>query len=385
MNIENIKNSIKWDLIIENKDELPLYEQVLEDIINYLDSNNEATFQEIIKYVNGNDRRTLRLIDQLVSNNFIVFDYPNFKLPGVSYQEITPDGVRCPVCDSKMIYTDGALKDVSLIMEKIFDNKFDPTFVFDQRPVNWKTSVRRAGYMVLRGDIKNKNIAVVGDDDLTSVAIALTHLTRRVTLFEIDERIIEFVQEISKKYDLDIEVVNVDLTKGIPSVYRHKFDVYTTDPTPTKAPFTVFTNQCLSLLKREARKVGYSSIYPSCKLKLIDIQEILTQMNFMITDLIPYFTQYDFVLHTYSDEDKILLERYVAKEEKISFYEYLLRCETITKTKKLDVHYTKKELVGSATMRVLKDPSKDPVLSTNHCDNKMYKYLSDLKKELSNE
>ena len=108
-------------------------------------------------------------------------------------------------------------------------------------------------------------------------------------------------------------------------------------------------------------------------------------MDFMITDLIPYFTQYDFVLHTYNNKDRALLEKYAAREEKISFYEYLLRCETTSKTKKVDVHYSKKELVGSATMRVLKDPSKDPVLSTNYYDANIQRYLDDLKKEISNE
>ena len=212
--INSIKKQIKWNLVIESEEELSLYEQVLEDVLNYLDSNSKATFQEIVKYVNGNDRRTLRLLDQLVKNNFITFDYPNFKLLETTLcQEITPNSVRCPLCDSKMIYTNGALKDISLIMEEIFSNKFDPTFVFDQRPVNCETSMKRAGYMVLRGDIKDKSIAVVGDDDLTSVAIALTRLANRITLFEIDERIINFVQEISKRYNLDIEVVNVDLTE----------------------------------------------------------------------------------------------------------------------------------------------------------------------------
>ena len=56
--INSIKKQIKWNLVIESEEELSLYEQVLEDVLNYLYSNSKATFQEIVKYVNGNDRDT---------------------------------------------------------------------------------------------------------------------------------------------------------------------------------------------------------------------------------------------------------------------------------------------------------------------------------------
>ncbi len=377
---KNLIERIDWSIIVEDKSELSLYKKVLDDILYYLNCNSRATFQQIVKFVNGSDRRVLRLLDQLVEYNIIYFDYPFFySREEEDINSLTPDSVRCPSCHSHMISLDNGLDRVSKIMQKIFESRIEPTFVFDQRPVNWQTSVRRVGYMILRGDIKGKEIAVLGDDDLTSIALALTGLAKRVTLFEIDKRITNLVRKLSLEYGFDIEVVDVDLTDGISDEYHYRYDVYTTDPTPTKAPFSTFTDQALLLLKKEEGCIGYSSIYPSCKVLSIDIQKILTEMDFMITDLIPYFTQYDFIEHTYSDGDKTLLSKYASTEEKISFYEYLLRCETTKDTHILGLDFEQEDIIGTATKRVLENPNADPLLSKKGANEDMKKYIDKLK------
>jgi len=387
---KEIFEKLKMDKIIESEHEAGLYRQVYENLIDYLENNGKTTFQEVIKYVNGSDRRTLRMLDQLVNLEVLKFEYPFFTLVSsdVTKPHLTPDAVRCPRCDSKMLnIEEGKLKHITEIMEKIYKKRFTPTFVFDQRPVNYKTSVRRAGYMVLRGDIRDKRIAVLGDDDLTSIAIGLTALPKEIVVFDIDKRVIDYVDELSTKYNIkSIKAVCCDLAKGVSEEYRKHFDLFTTDPTPTSKPFTVFTNIGMELLKDEPGMIGYASIYPSCKLKDISIQKILTSMGLMITDLIPYWTQYEYIKHTYSESDLELEKKYAADQSKISFFEYLLRFETTEESKILDVDYQLKDIIGTATERVLANPSKDPTLGA---ETKNRKYVEEaaeyLKKEISNE
>jgi len=385
---EEIFEKLEMGKIIESEHEADLYKQVYENLLDYLENNEKATFQEVIKYVNGSDRRTLRMLDQLVNLEVLKFKYPFFTLVSsdVTKTRLTPDAVRCPRCDSKMLNLGGELKHVTEIMEKIYEERFTPTFVFDQRPVNYKTSVRRAGYMVLRGDIRDKRVAVLGDDDLTSIAIGLTGLPKEIVVFDIDKRVIDYIDELSTKYNIkNIKAVCCDLTKGIPEKYRKYFDLFTTDPTPTSKPFTVFTNMGIELLKNEPRMVGYASIYPSCKLKDISIQKILTSMGLMITDIIPYWTQYEYIKHTYSENDLELERKYAADQSKLSFFEYLLRFETTEESKILDVDYQLKDIIGTATERVLADPSKDPTLGTETKDRKYVEEAAKyLKKEISN-
>lgn len=378
----DIYKKLKIEDIIESKEEERLYETVLDDIIEYVKNNNRATFQNIITYVNGSDRRTLRLLDQLVRGGVLQYEYPFFSMAdGQAASSITPDNVRCRVCDSKMIDTTGSLLHVARVMEEIFKHKVPPTFLFDQRPVNYQTSVRRAGYMILRGDLQRKKVAVIGDDDLTSIALALTGLADEIVVFEIDKRLVRYLFDVIQKYNLkNISVVECDLTQEAPKKYYGYFDMFTTDPTPTSKPFTLFINLGLQLLKKEKRSVGYTSIYPSCKEKDISIQKILTDMNAMITDLVPYFTQYDYIEHTYSEHDKELARQYASDEPRISFFEYLLRFETIENTAPLDVHYDARDIIGTATQRVLKNPTSDPAWSDS--DNLDASYLKEILKNL---
>jgi|GEM_PF-1142320 len=385
--LEEVKRQLKFSKIIESEAEKPLYEQVCQDLLSYLESNSQATFQQIIKYVNGSDRRTLRMLDQLVKQGVLEFKFPYFKLAQhKTPSALTPDTVRCPTCDAKMINLAGALKPVTAIMERVYQERFTPTFIFDQRPVNYETTVRRAGYMILRGDIRGKRVAVLGDDDLTSVALGLTQLPKEVVVFDIDKRVVEYIGELADRYNLkNLKALQQDLTKTVPREYREQFDVFTTDPTPTSKPFATFINVGLQILKKSPRMAGYASIYPSCKLKDLSLQQVLTSMGLMITDLVPYWTQYEYIKHTYSEEDLELERQYAAKEGKISFYEYLLRFETTEDSKALDLKYSLKDIIGTATERVLKNPSKDPALGAESKDKKYVKQAAlKLKKEIAN-
>jgi len=371
---KRILNKIDFKCVIENDYELPLYKEVTLKVMQYLESNNNpVTFEDIIKNVKGNDRRTLRLLHQMVQLNLIGFKNSKFYSFKKNKNNIAQKEVVCPYCDSKIVNIKGKLTEITKMMKKIYEEKPRPTFVFDQRPVNYETTVRRVAYLIWRGDIQDKKIAILGDDDLTSLAIGLAGLAKEVVIFEIDQRLVKFIRKKSKEQGLNIKVVLQDLTKDIPKQYQNYFDVFMADPTPTKVPFTVFTNKGIHMLKKGETSVGYTSFYPSCMKLNLDLQRILTKMNLVITDIIPFFTQYDFVKETYSPKDLELLKFYGSKESKISFYEHLVRVEVTKETKTVEQKYKLEELIGSATKRVLNHPEKDPTLSSKSIkDNKKY-------------
>lgn len=219
--------------------------------------------------------------------------------------------------------------------------------------------------MVWKRDIQNKKIAILGDDDLTSIALGLTGLAKEIIVFEIDNRLVNFIKDKSKTLGLNIKVVEQDLTKSISREYLNYFDLFMTDPTPIKVPFTIFANVGVKLLNKKKTSVGYLSFLPSCMPKSIDVQRIITRMGLLITDVIPFFTQYDFVKETYSKEDLELLRKYSNNLSEISFFEHLIRVETTKETKSIPIKYKREDLFGRATKRVLKDPKKDPAISAN--------------------
>ena len=141
---------------------------------------------------------------------------------------------------------------------------------------------------------------------------------------------------------------------------QNYFDTFMTDPTPTEVPFIVFANVGINLLNKNKTSIGYFSYLSSGMFKEIGIQKAITKMGLLITDVIPFFTEYEFIKETYSQKDLALLKKYSNNNSEISFFEHLLRVETTKETEILKIDYTIEDLFGKATKKVLKNPNKDP-------------------------
>lgn len=387
MKIGKIKHKIDFSKVIENGDDPSFYLEITKNIIHYIKNNGNSTFQEIIKYVGGSDRRIIRLLDQMVKTGMLKFSNKKgfYLVENTDTLQPRVSNVRCATCHSKLIDINGALKPVINFMNEILKERPKPTFILDQRPVNLETIVRRVGYLIMKGDAQGKKIAFVGDDDLTSVALAKIKLAKEIAVFDIDERILNSIKRISDKHNLNIKVVKQDLLQSLPKKYTHYFDVFVTDPTPTFKPLVLFTNRGLEMLKKAKGMVGYISLYPSHMKKSIDFQKALGKMGLLITDLIPAFNEYEFLEFTYSHSDLKLLENYTNEKPTTSFCEHLMRIETTNVSKPITMKISALDLMGRATKRVLKDPNKDPVLGDKQTECKSIMDLAAKLKKLYKE
>lgn len=381
------KNSIQnidFSKIVDDSKAPPFYKKIALKILDYIEGNNSASLQEILEYLGGGERRVVRLLDQMVSLGILEFKSSKFYIPHAkdSYQ-FTISDVRCNQCDSKMININGKIKILLNFMNKVQQDRPKPTFIFDQRPVNTETVVRRVAYAIWRGDLQNKKIAVIGDDDLTSVALAQIGMASEVVVFDIDERILNLINKISKSYNLNIKTIRRDFLKDTSSSYLNYFDTFITDPTPTVKPLSLFTVRGLQLLIKGSGRVGYISLYPSHMELNVDFQKVLSRMNILITDIIPFFNQYEIIEHTLSTTDLQLLKKYDPNRKSISFYEYLMRVETTNKSKIMPLKFSPDDLIGKATKQILEDPMKDPALSQTSKPEFINSYARNLKKLLN--
>ena len=357
---------INFKNIIENDFEESFYKRLRLKIINFLEDNNSASFWDIIRFVEGSDRRVLRLLSEMEKNDEIIYKEKKFSLNVVNKnydkKNLILDDVYCTSCKSSSVFLGEEYKKLLRFIKDLYTEKPVPTFLYDQRPITAETTVRRVAYLKMRGDFKNKKIAIIGDDDLTSLALGFVNHARKIIVFEIDKRLVDFINKIAKKYGLDVKAYEYDLTKKIPQEHFHSFDVFITDPTPKPDPFGFFVAIGLHLLKKEPGKVGYVSFYPSHQFKDVVFQRILTEYNLIVTDMIPRFTEYDFMQQTYRATDLKLLEKYDSGEERLSFYENLTRFET-TKETLFDIALPKiriQDFQGKATKKTILDPKNDP-------------------------
>lgn len=344
---------IDYGKIIENDFEENLYKRKFDDLINYLNTFGSTDFWTIINEVGGSERRMLRLIDQMVKLNILEFKNNKFNL-----------------LNNEFKYKNINLKEIEIIFKEIWYKKPVPTLFFDQRPITYKTSIKRVEYLLKRNDVYNKKIVFLGDDDLTSIALALTNLNCEIVTLDVDERLVNFINQIAQEYNLNLKAYVYNALDKTDSSLKHKFDCLMTDPTPEKIPFSLFMNNAINLLKKE-NSVIYTSIYSSAMDKTLDLQKIINNMNLYITDIIPNFTKYQALYELYKPSDIEIMKKYNIdmNENSICFTESLFRMELTKDTKNIKLNYQGKDIFGKATKRVIKDRNNDVVkIKDNYLD-----------------
>ncbi len=198
--------------------------------------------------------------------------------------------VKCPQCDGK-----GYREDAFGILDRykeIVKSRPEPIADYDQGYISEEDVMRRVSFIYERGDLEGSDVIVIGDDDLISIATTLTDLPERVVVLEIDDRLIEFINHIAEKYNLRIHAKKYDVRNPIPQDFNGKFDTFITDPVETIPGITLFLSRAASSLHDGgAGYFGLTHIEASLW-KWAEIERILLDMNFVITDMLRDFSVY---------------------------------------------------------------------------------------------
>ena len=198
--------------------------------------------------------------------------------------------VRCPECNGRGFKYDafGILDD----FKNITKNRPLPTKEFDQGYIREEDLMQRIEFIYERGDVEGAKIAVIGDDDLISVALGLTGLPEKITVLEIDNRLINFINKVAKDKDLPVKAHKFDVRHDVPEQFRGKYDIFITDPVETIPGITLFLSRAAdTLINNGAGYFGLTHIEASLR-KWAEIERILLSMNFVITDMLRDFNVY---------------------------------------------------------------------------------------------
>jgi len=164
---------------------------------------------------------------------------------------------------------------------------------FDQWFMTPEHALHRIGFIHARGDLLNRRILIIGDDDLVGIAAAITGLPEEVVVLEVDERIIEFTNKVAKQFDLRLRAQVFDARHSLPSELAGHFDVFACDPVETVEGCKVFISRGVSGLRGTGCTVYFGLTSLECdKKKWFDIQKMVLGMNFAITDVLRNFTEY---------------------------------------------------------------------------------------------
>ncbi|NPA62457.1 MAG: bis-aminopropyl spermidine synthase family protein [Methanococci archaeon] len=305
--IENVLSSILtsedfWKIVDLSEEPLPL----VSDIIRVLEEEGIVSIDEGIKLTE--------------KGNNLVKEY------GIGKREEN----ICECCEGRGV----SLKNYQDILEKfkeIVKNRPLPKHEYDQGFVTAECTISRIALMNSRGDLFNKDVLVLGDDDLTSIALMLSKLPKKIVVVDIDDRLISFIKEVAKQLNYEnIEVITLDLRKPLPDKYSKAFDTFITDPPETVYAIKTFIGRGISALKGE-RRAGYFGITrrESSLDKWREIQRtLINEFNVVITDIIRNFNHY--VNWGYEEETRAWdLSPIKKKPEDIWYKSYMFRIETL--------------------------------------------------------
>ncbi len=167
----------------------------------------------------------------------------------------------------------------------------------DQFYASPETSLRKAMVMMGRGEVEGKDVALLGDDDLVSLALVILGARfKSLTVFDVDKALLAF---IGSKYDdmsnKDARTIFYDCRESLKREHLGRFDTVLTDPPYTRYGSELFLNRALELLKPGA---GRSVFFfygnsPSSPEKFFKVQEIFNKHGLLIEDKINKFARYD--------------------------------------------------------------------------------------------
>jgi len=103
--------------------------------------------------------------------------------------------------------------------------------------------------------LEGRQVLLLGDDDLLSVAISASQLSTHVTVLDIDQLLLSCIAH-STKHET-VEVFHHDLRQGLPVKMTAHYDVVFTDPPYTHAGQLVFLRSAMMAL----RNTGTSSLF----------------------------------------------------------------------------------------------------------------------------
>ncbi|HEY8347338.1 MAG TPA: bis-aminopropyl spermidine synthase family protein [Symbiobacteriaceae bacterium] len=251
------------------------------------------SFWELLRAGRAHTHQVLEALQGLLSSELVTYDGSNFVITPAGRRQVEELGLdrvadtHCEICAGRGHVLRPPFDHVLAEFREIAALRPRATSDFDQGYVTPEVTVLRLALMAQHGDLAGRDLLLLGDDDLTGIAAALSGLPRRICVLDVDERIVQFIREVARDrgwQNLQAEVY--DVRTALPSHLRGQFDVFFTDPVETLKGIFLFLSRCTEALRGPgaAGYFGLSYLEASWR-KWRQIQQGLLQMGYAITEM----------------------------------------------------------------------------------------------------
>lgn len=259
----------------------------VEGILFLIKNTPNLTNNDLIRFT-GIPKETLRTFKSSVSHML-----KDSEDDSIAFKDEVK-GDFSPYSWSLLNYSDEKAENKLLEIRKKYN--LEPKREYDQFFADVKTSISKARVLIDKGVVVDKDIIIVGDDDLVSVTLGLMKAPyRSVTVLDIDSDVLATIQSICK--DLGIVGIHTrvyDVREGLNDDLKGRFDVVMTDPPYTRSGIELFLKRAVELLASGENKyvfMCYGNSFKSPE-KTLKIQEVIDSYNLLVEDRIDKFNRY---------------------------------------------------------------------------------------------
>lgn len=259
------------------------------------------SYWQLIRYQDDSLPNFEKELQRLLEQGLVKVDNQIFVLTDEGkntalHEGLTPyESPVCETCEGKTIVLQGIYAEWADRFHQVTKDRPKAIKDYDQGYVITDDTIRRVSLVHRFGDLENKDILIVGDDDLTSLALAITGLPRSVKVLEVDDRLVHYINEKAESLGFsNVSAELYDVQHPFRDEIRKSYDVFITDPVETIDGITLFLSRCAEGLRGED-STGYFGLthIESSRKKWYEIQGRLHEMGFVITDIIRDFHEYD--------------------------------------------------------------------------------------------
>jgi predicted methyltransferase len=201
--------------------------------------------------------------------------------------------LRCKSCDGKGLIVKGIFHKTLQQFISVLDGRPVPDPNYNQGLISFSGLALKASFMYERGDLEDRAILLIGDDDFFSVYLGMLGMSQRILVLDIDKEVLRFIEEKAGELGLNIETMEFDLNQSLPNYLRNAFDVFISEPPEgIKGMLTFLKRGIRSLADGEGSGYIGITMVESSLPKWYEVQATLTRNRLVITDVLRNFSLY---------------------------------------------------------------------------------------------
>jgi predicted methyltransferase len=255
---------------------------------------NPKSFWELVALQDSTVSVLVATIKRLMAEGRIHFDEATHTFQLLRNGKYLPRmDLRCESCNGKGLTVREIFRKTLQEFISLVAGRPVPDPRYNQGLISFSDLALKASFMYERGDLEDRTILLIGDDDLFGLYLGMLGMGQRIFVLDIDKQILRFIEEKADQLGLNIETMEFDLSRSLPRPLRKAFDVFISEPPEgIKGMVTFLKRGIKSLIEEEgAGYIGLTMVESSLS-KWFEVQTILTRNRLVITDVLRNFSLY---------------------------------------------------------------------------------------------